>query len=283
MKDTYQVCYMAGEPIQHPGARGRELPLKECNYFSELEAVHMYLSAQRIEGFFDHVMREQSFHEAYDELMEVWKDESISHIRLERRIRSYILEVDIFLKHWEKFLGHIGKSNDYKRITSQKFDSNDAYALTCTLRNYLVHSGDLIHGKHVDFKERKIFADRKRILKDISWPKAKKELISRQEKQIDLIALAENSFPVFEEVHYELLKLLVNKQLVDDCDYLLSMEPRTILVNATKWLVIKETGLEFVKNFPGYIGATPSIGMDFQTLEWNKYKALKKYIDCLDH
>lgn len=282
MKDTYQVYYMAGSPFQHPDVRGRELPLKPCNYFSELEAVHLFLSAQRLEGFFEHEMREQSFHEAFDELMEDWKDNATSHIRMERRIRSYILEIDIFLKHWEKFLGHIGKSDDYTRITSQKFDSNDAYALVCTLRNYLVHSGDLIHRKHVDFKDRKIFAERDFILHDFSWPCAKKALISRQEKYIDLIQLAENSFPACEEVHHELLKLLVNQQLKDDCNYMLSMQPRTILVNATKWVVIKDMGTDLIQNLPGHIGVVPGIGVDIQEIIWNKYVDLKKFICKID-
>jgi len=105
---------MSGPPIQHPGEQGRELPLVAFHGFSDLEKEHLFLSAGRIENFFNNFDRNESLNDAYHELMEVCTDKIQGPDKkrtnlIVRRIRSYILEVDIFLKHWEKYFGSLDK------------------------------------------------------------------------------------------------------------------------------------------------------------------------------
>lgn len=76
----------------------------------------------------------------------------------------------------------VGDGNVFKQITSEIYDTNEAYAMLCILRNYLVHSNDVVHGVHIGFDGLKIWTDRDIVLRDIEWSKAKKELLQRQEK-----------------------------------------------------------------------------------------------------
>ena len=45
----------------------------------------------------------------------------------------------------------VGDGNVFKQITSEIYDTNEAYAMLCILRNYLVHSNDVVHGVHIGF------------------------------------------------------------------------------------------------------------------------------------
>ena len=67
----------------------------------------------------------------------------------------------------------VGDGNVFKQITSEIYDTNEAYAMLCILRNYLVHSNDVVHGVHIGFDGLKIWTDRDIVLRDIEWSKAK--------------------------------------------------------------------------------------------------------------
>lgn len=267
---------MAGKPIKHPEIEGRELPLRPAPEFSSVECEHIFMSAGRMENFINHILRFNSVTEAYAEFLAAVENDA-RHEVLERRIRSYILEVDILLKHWEKFLSHKGKKKAFENITHKEFDSCEAYALICTFRNYLVHSSDIMHGQHKGFDGMKIWADRDSIIKDFNWPKAKRELLEKQEKRIDLVEVLEASFPAVDRVHNAALELLIDNQVKEDCDYLCSCAAKTVLINATDWFVFDFKGIESV-NMPPYIGGVPGLGLDYFRLNWNGYKAMKELV-----
>lgn len=262
-----QVLYMDGVPIQHPGVAGRELPLKPATEFNDIECEHIFVAAGRIENFINHVSRFNSVADSFKEFLEAVEGD-YHHELLERRIRGYILEVDILLKHWEKFLGHKGKKEDFKNITHKEFDGCEAYALICTFRNYLVHSSDIMHGQHKDFDGMKIWADRDFIIKDFNWSKAKRELLKKQEKRIDLVKVIQDSFPAVVRIHNTVLELLIDKQVKEDCDYLCKCACKTTLINATAWFVFDFKGIESV-NISNVIDGIPGIGLDYYRLDWN--------------
>lgn len=272
-----QILYMDGVPIKHPGVAGRELPLKPAIEFNSIECEHIFMAAGRIENFLNHVSRFNSVKDSFREFFEAVEG-NCPHILLERRIRGYILEVDILLKHWEKFLVNKGKKKDFENITHKEFDGCEAYALICTFRNYLVHSSDIMHGQHKGFDGMRIWADRDYIINDFNWSKAKRKLLEKQEKRIDLVSVLESSFPAVSRVHNAALELLIDKQVKEDCDYLCECSYKTSLIKATDWFIFDFKGIESV-NMPPYIGGVLGLGADYLRLNWNGYKAIKAYVE----
>jgi len=145
------------------------------------------------------------------------------------------------------------------------------------LRNYLVHSSDVLHGEHIGVDGFRIWADRDILLKDIDWPKAKKELLERQEKQIDLLSVATKSLPVINEVHEQFLDYLIDEQIKQDIEYLNEAAKKTILINSQTWYIFSFKGIENVKD-PMIIGGVSGIGLDYWQLNWMGYAFLRKYI-----
>lgn len=272
-----QILYMAGKPIKHLGIEGRELPLRTAPEFNNIECEHIFTAAGRMENFINHISRFNSVVDSFNEFLDALEGDA-SHELIERRIRGYILEVDILLKHWEKFLGHRGKGEDFKNITRKEFDGCEAYALVCTFRNYLVHSSDIMHGQHKGFDGIKIWADRDFVLKDFKWPAAKKDLLKKQEKKIDLVKVIQESFAAVDRVHNAALELLIDEQVKEDCSYLCKCAAKTILVNSTDWFVFDFKGPENVY-MPNDIGCVSGIGADYYRLNWNAYKAIKAFVD----
>ena len=231
-----------------------------------------------MENFINHIARFNSVADSFKEFLEAVENDA-NHELLERRIRSYILEVDILLKHWEKFLGHRGNDKVFSNITHKEFDSCEAYALVCTFRNYLVHSSDIMHGQHKGFDGVKIWADRDFILKDFKWPAAKRDLLKKQDKKIDVVKVLEESFPAVDRVHNAALELLIDKQLKEDCNYLCKCAVKTtLIINAIDWFVFDFKGTEPV-NMSNVIGGVPGMGVDYYRLNWDAYKAIKAFVN----
>ena len=65
-----QILYMAGEPIQHPGVAGRELPLKPATEFNDIECEHIFVAAGRIENFINHISRFNPVADSFREFLE---------------------------------------------------------------------------------------------------------------------------------------------------------------------------------------------------------------------
>ncbi len=274
-----KVLYLKSNPIQHPGEFGGELPLEPSPLFNELDAEHLFLSATHMENYFHNIFRSESLNDAYKELFDVCKDIKGPDRRRDaliiRRVRSYILEVDIFLKHWEKYLGHKGHAfkTKFKTITSETYDSNEAYALISALRNYLVHSDDVTHGQHIGIGEFKIWADRDILIKDGKLSGTGKQTVLKQEKRIDLLDVIQKSLPAVNQVHSKLMDCLIDKELESDCKYLIEASKRTVLINAKAWFVFNYTGYENI-NMPYIIGGVPGMGADYVQLNWQGYEAV---------
>lgn len=108
------------------------------------------------------------------------------------------------------------------------------------------------------------------------------DILARQDEYIDLIKMAEESFLVVEQVYNQIMVLLIDKQVIEDCEYLVAMHPRTILVNATGWAVFDIKGYEPVEGVPSYIGPAPGIGLDYVELTWSAYEMLRAHISGQD-
>ena len=175
------------------------------------------------------------------------------------------------LKHWERYMRHreVGDGNVFKQITSEIYDTNEAYAMLCILRNYLVHSNDVVHGVHIGFDGLKIWTDRDIVLRDIEWSKAKKELLQRQEKKIDLLKVIKDSNDALNIIHDSMLSKIVTDELKEQCEFLVNMGKRTVMINSDVWFVFRFTGDEENKE-----NIALGLGVDYYQLYWNRYRAV---------
>lgn len=114
----------------------------------------------------------------------------------------------------------VGDGNVFKQITSGIYDTNEAYAMLCILRNYLVHSNDVVHGVHIGFDGLKIWTDRDIVLRDVEWSKAKKELLQRQEKKLDLLKVIKDSKGALNIIHDSILSKIVTDELKENANSL---------------------------------------------------------------
>lgn len=281
---TMQVFYLKGKPIQHPGVLGRELPMVKSALFTSEEADKMFHTALIMDKLFNNLFRTHSIEEAYSELKiqvtGIKGPNPERDRRIIRRVRSYILEYDIFLKHWEKYFADCvedGKQK-YREVVSNEFDNNDAYALMCTLRNYLAHSDDIVHGQHIGFDNFKIWASWDRLIQDLDWPKAKKELLQRQPEKIDILQLIDDSLPPIKEVHEKFMDFLLTEKVKESWYYLNQMYGRTIPIKASAWYVFDFKGQELVPGCP-----TKGVGADYIELNWQGYRAVKDYIESREN
>ena len=63
------------------------------------------------------------------------------------KARSFFLELEIFLDHWNKYISRRGKKDEFKPVfekaTHDAFDSSDNYAMAAMLRNYIAYSSEV--------------------------------------------------------------------------------------------------------------------------------------------
>ena len=283
-----KIIYMDGEPIQHPGVKGRELPIKICELFNELEAERIFISASEVEGFINQIFRIQSFEEAHNELNDCISDLSETkpygidiQNRLERRIRSYFLEADVFFSHWRRFLGRMSKrgsvsnnSKDVFKTIENQYKTDNTYALLRIIRNFVMHSGDIMHESYVGMNEElNIWADVNVLINDIR-DRDDKKVLSNIGGRIDLIKLADESYPIVLEIHEKFLNSVVNVELINALENLVTMRKKILLYKSNTWYAIEYTGIKGVKPGLPIIGEVPGIGLNYRRLYWSAYDNL---------
>lgn len=284
------LVYMDGEPIQHPDIKGRELPFKPCSVYTDLELERIYISATAVESFINHIYRIQSVEEAYNELMECYKDSLknysdniVDQNRLERRIRSYFLESDVFFSHWRRFFvqqarnrsnKNTNRNTDIYRSIEDKYKGNNTYALLRIIRNYVMHAGDIMHGINVGTNgEFCVWTDVNVLIDDIR-DSHDRCVLSNAGKRIDLIKLSNDSFPIILQIHEDFLEAVSDEKTVEALSILVSMQNKIMMYKSNIWFVFDYTGIEGVKPELPIIGKIPGLGMNYRRLYWNVYKNL---------
>ncbi len=284
---------MDGKPIQHPGETGRELPLKPCTAFTELEAERLFISAGRVESFVNNVYRVQSYNDAYVELKALEKELSETkaaltikgQYRVERLVRAYFLEADVLFSHWKRTFGIIKKKSnvDVYKDMEKKYETNATYSLLHIMRDYIMHAGDIVHGAHVGNIDMLLWADADVLKNDIrKGNNNRKVLESLTDKRIDLLKMAEDAFPLvmgIQDFFMQALAKNTNYNIREECEHLLSLRSKTVLIPANGWYVVSYTGVENVNVGLPYIGGVLGYGVDFYKLDWQTYKELKDWLD----
>lgn len=133
-----------------------------------------------------------------------------SDMALERKARSFFLEFEIFLDHWNKYMSWHGKKEGFKTVfeeaTHNAFDSSDDYALASMLRNYIAHNADVIQGKFWGGGMYDVGCSKDVLLADDSFSKTKKEIIKRQPaKLISLTPIMKGALEKLREIHQKFM------------------------------------------------------------------------------
>ncbi len=131
-------------------------------------------------------------------------------IALERKARSFFLEFDMFLDHWQKYIAHHPEHEKFKNLmddeTHKAFDSSDDYALATMLRNYIAHNADVIQTSFWGAGHYDVGCHKKILLSDKTFNKTKRAIIERQ--PADLISLTRvmgGALAKLSEVHSALM------------------------------------------------------------------------------
>ena len=124
-------------------------------------------------------------------------------------------------------------------------------------------------GTHIGFDGLKIWTDRDIVLRDIEWSKAKKELLQRQEKKLDLLKVIKDSKGALNIIHDSILSKIVTDELKEQCEFLVNMGKRTVMINSDVWFVFRFTGNEENKD-----NISLGLGVDYYQLYWNRYRAV---------
>ena len=231
----------------------------------------MFNCACRANKFLDDNERIFSVMDAYKEIGDLQKEfQGVNrrwHFLITRKIRSYFLETDIYIKHLERYMSKLGRSSYFKEITSKTSDENKYYAMSCILRNYIVHAEDIIHEEHWDVLKYNIWTLKSKILEDIHLSKSSKQIIHSFDEKIDILDVIAGSYSAIMELHKNILNSLLDDEVKDVFDFMDEVYKSIVLVNASSWFILKGDFLSF-NNLP--------IDVDYQPLYWNDYQLVKK-------
>ncbi|WP_155830562.1 hypothetical protein [Butyrivibrio sp. NC3005] len=270
--------------------------MKPCLAFTESEAERLFISAGRVESFVNNVYRVQSFNDAYMEFKALEKEmaETKAAItirgqhKVERMVRSYFLETDVFFSHWRKTFGHIKKQRDidiYKDM-EKKYDTNQCYNLLHIMRDYIMHAGDIVHGTHVGNNDILLWAEADVLKNDLRKGNDNRKLLENlTDKRINLLELADDAYPLVMEIHELFMRELAKNadyNLKEECGYLLSLKSKTVPISADYWYAFSYTGPENVN-----VGITNAVrvsgyGFDYYRLDLQAYAELKAWLDSIE-
>ena len=174
----YQLCY---EHYTIPQAKPDYIPF--IYNADDLHSAVRLLS--RLQKNVDRIVYVESTYQEFSSLKSSLREPGrISQIALERKARSFFLEFDIFLDHWQKYISHHSRTKEYKELfdhlTHDAFDSSDNYALATMLRNYVTHSADVIQATFWGENMFDVGCYKDVLLNDSSFSKTKKDIIKRQ-------------------------------------------------------------------------------------------------------
>lgn len=278
----YQLCY---EKAIIPTVKSEDIPVDIISDIDILiQANGVILRCLRT---YNHIRYIES---AYDEFISFKKTVTApaikTDIELEVKARSFFLEFEIFLDHWNKYMSRRGKKDGFKPVfdkaTHGAFDSSDDYALASMLRNYIAHNSEVIQGKFWGGQGTyDVGCSKDLLLSDSNFSKTKKEIIKRQPAQyISLTPIMSGALDKLREIH----KVFMNFDFSEED------------VSAA-WTVdeaisaIKDAGLEkwhfrFVNSVKSPVLTYTAEGTtietvwatEYQDFNWKDYEAVLQYL-----
>lgn len=81
--------------------------------------------------------------------------------------------------------------------------------------------------------------------------------------------MIKDSKDVLNIIHDSMLSKIVTDELKEQCEFLINMGKRTVMINSDVWFVFRFTGDEENKE-----NIALGLGVDYYQLYWNRYRAV---------
>lgn len=188
-----------------------------------------------------------------------------------RRVRSYFLEVDIYIKHLERYMSKLNKLNIFKQITSKTYDEDKYYAISCILRNYIVHSQDILHEMYWDLSSFHLWVHKNKLLNDLDLSASKRKIINNFEEKIDILEIVNGSYNALVKVHESILHSLLTPETKEALVYLNDSYEKNRFDNNSSWYICRNDSV-----IP--INQQMKIDFDVQNLYWDDYVSMKTFL-----
>ena len=278
----YRLCY---EKAIIPTVKSEDIPV---DFISDVDALmqanNVILRCLRT---YNHIRYIET---AYNDFINFKKTVSGpaggTDIGLEVKARSFFLEFEIFLDHWNKYMSRRGKKDEFKPVfekaTHDAFDSSDDYAMAAMLRNYIAHSSEVIQGRFWGGNNvYDVGCSKDLLLADDTFNKTKKEIIKRQPAQfISLTPIMRSALEKLREIHKTFMDFDFSEEDVDAAK----------VVNEAI-LAINNAGLEsrhfrFVNNEKSLVSTYTAEGKPIETVwvteyhdfNWQDYEDVLQYL-----
>lgn len=230
----------------------REWNFRQCTLFSEEETQKLSESLSVMDRLFLNMERSFSVQEIFQELsaeLSNLKTDDIYGIkRVDRLFRTYVIEWQLFLDHWNRYISDLKKTDAeygavyetlFQDVTSVAYDSCDEYVLAHVIRNYVVHGYDSINHCHINGIRNQIFIGRDNLFR-INVAASAKPIIQKQPDSIDLMLVAEKSMSALMTVQEQLMDYQITTSVGEAAANLLDAKQRIdeAGIEADLWMLI---------------------------------------------
>ncbi len=281
------LCYsIPAEQSIDPHNRGQ---IVQCDLFDEVEVKSITNAVISMECLFTNMDRsfaaEEALREFKAELNSLVSDNKYDIARVDRRFRAYVMEFRLFLDHWKKHISDLKKQDEkysalyeklYKDVTSSTYDSNDYYVLATVIRNYVVHGYDSINHAHVGDAAKEVFIDRDSLFK-IDVAASARPVIQKQEEEINLLQVAQESFTALQTVQEQLMNFQITEEIGQAAVTLLNAKKRIddAEISSKRWMLIGEQKPKEI-SWKGKM--VQGIDLEYRIMNWDGYIAIAQYV-----
>ena len=141
----------------------------------------------------------------------------IDMIKMEMIARSFFVEFDVFLNHWEKRINRHPKREELRKLfnnlTHDAYDSSDNYAMVTIIRNYAIHSAGIINGVIWGKPYCDVSIWKHELMSDNNISSNKKKIINRQSSEFILLQpMMRGALDKLKQIHETLVKSIIDEE-----------------------------------------------------------------------
>lgn len=219
----------------------------------------------------DRIKYVEAAYQAFLDLKESMREYSrIGQIKLEMLARSFFVEFDVFLNHWEKRISrHLRKEefkNLYEQLTHNAYDNSDNYAMAVIIRNYAIHSTGIINGTVWGKTHYDVSIWRYELLKDKGISSNRKEIIKRQQSSFILLhPMMKGALAKLKEIQDALIAYIVDEETKKALSIVAETINKIREYGDKRWFLTDDTGSLLTEDEEG------------QTIEYVQGKCLELF------
>lgn len=209
----------------------------------------------------------------------------IGQIKLEMSARAFFTEFDVFLKHWEKRIScHSRKEKFrelYDHVTHEAYDNSDDYAMATIIRNYAIHSAEIINGTVWGSTYYDVSIWKCELMKDDRIKHNKKKVINRQSSGFILLhPLMKGALEKLIEIQKALLAYTIDEETRNAISTVVEIIKKIKEHGAKQWFFTEDDGSLWTQDEEGrffeYIQ-----GKVLELFDWKDFDELITTVSCL--